>query len=81
MREKGFDIIISSDTEYEELCAEIYFDREFVAIVSQEHGLKKLVIEIDSPKSEKKWIFNYFDFIEILKDAQITLEKMKKNNF
>ena len=40
MKEKGFDIIISSDTEYEELCAEIYFDREFVAIVSQEYGLK-----------------------------------------
>lgn len=36
IKAKGFDIIISSDTQYEELCAEIYFNREFVAIITQE---------------------------------------------
>lgn len=36
MKEKGFDITISSDEGYEELCAEIYFDIKFIAIIAQE---------------------------------------------
>lgn len=80
MKEQGFNIIISSDTQYEELCAEIYYDRQFVAIITQEQGVENSIIEIEPPKNRKNWKFNYFEFIEILKAAQNNLEKMKKKS-
>lgn len=80
MKEKGFDIIILSDTQYEELCAEIYFDGQFVAIITQEEGKENSIIEFDPPKSVLKWIFKYSDFIDALKEAQNCLEKMKKSD-
>jgi hypothetical protein len=80
VKEKGFDIIISSDTEYDNLCAEIYFDRCFVAIVSQENGIKNSTIEISFLPHSQKWRFSCLEFIEILQLAQAALEKMKKSD-
>ncbi len=70
IKSKGFDIIISSDNEYEELCAEIYFDGEFVAIISQEQGNENPIIEISPQKNTSPWTFDFFEFLEIFKKAQ-----------
>ncbi len=67
MKEKGFDIIILSDEGYEELCAEIYFDMKFIAIITQEQGIENAIIEIDPFASESK--FNCLKFIDILQVA------------
>ncbi|VHO05346.1 hypothetical protein [Candidatus Rhabdochlamydia sp. T3358] len=80
IKAKGFDIIISSDTQYEELCAEIYFNREFVAIITQEQGIENSIIEIYPPLSIEKWTFSYLEFIEALKDAKASLVKMEKES-
>jgi phage pi2 protein 07 len=78
MREKGFDILISSDIEYEELCAEIYFDGQFVAIITQEKGIDQAVIELYPHPNLEKWTFIYAEFFETLKKAETSLKKMKK---
>lgn len=80
MKENGFDIIISSDIQYEELCAEIYFNREFVAIITQEQGIEHSIIDVYPPLNGEKWTFDYVEFIQILKDAQNSLMKMKKES-
>jgi phage pi2 protein 07 len=80
MKENGFDIIISSDIQYEELGAEIYFNTEFVAIITQEQGIEHSIIAIYPPLNGEKWTFNYVEFIQILKDAQNSLIKMKKES-
>lgn len=80
IKRKGFEMIISSDIQYEELCAEIYFDGEFVAIVTQEQGIENAIIEIDPPKNLPNWRFNYSGFIRILEDAYSILEEMKKKS-
>ena len=66
----GFEIIISSDIDYEKLCAEIYFNGEFVAIISQEKGIDKEIIEIYPSKNMSSWSFNLLEFIEILNEAK-----------
>ncbi len=78
MREKGFDIIISSDIQYEELCAEIYFDKQFVAIITQEGGIENAIVEIEPQKNMQKWTFGYSEFVQILKEAYRELDEMKK---
>ncbi|MBA3604321.1 MAG: hypothetical protein H0W50_11955 [Parachlamydiaceae bacterium] len=44
--ESKFKIIMSSDIDYDELCAEIYYENQFIAIINQEKGLENLEIEI-----------------------------------
>lgn len=44
---KGFETLIASPPEYEELVAEIYFDGRFVALVSQERSVG--VFDIETP--------------------------------
>jgi phage pi2 protein 07 len=80
MKEKGFDIIISSDLQYEELCAEIYFDGNFVGMITQEKGIENSVIEIYPPRVLPKWTFNYTEFVEFLQYAQNRLKQMKKKS-
>lgn len=75
IKDKGFDIIISSDSQYDELCAEIYFDGEFVAILSRENGIDNMILEIDPPANMKNWTFKYSEFTKILQEAQESLIK------
>jgi hypothetical protein len=72
---KGFEIIISSDTQYEKLCAEIYFDSQFVAIITQEESLEMANIEIYSPVNTPQWTFNFSEFFNVLREAKNKLEK------
>jgi len=67
---KGFEMIISSDNDYEELCAEIYFNGEFVGIITQEEGIYNPMIEFYPPKGKESWKFNFFELIEFLKTAE-----------
>jgi len=75
---KQFKIVISSDLDYEELCAEIYFDNQFVAIITQEKGFENLELEIYPPDKKKSWIFNFLEFEKILKKAKEILWEMHK---
>jgi len=43
----GFETLIASPPDYDELVAEIYFDGLFVALVSQERG--KGLFDIETP--------------------------------
>jgi len=73
-----FKIVISSYVDYEDLCAEIYFDNQFVAILTQEEGFENLLIEIYPPENKKHWSFKFSDFEAILKKAKEQLWKMRK---
>ena len=41
-----YGIVIASDDKHEKVVAEIYFDDLFIALLSQEEGLDKLVLEL-----------------------------------
>jgi hypothetical protein len=73
-----FKIIISSDMEYDDLCAEIYFEDQFVGILTQEEGFEHLSIDIYPPMNSKYWKFNFSEFEIALKAAKEALWEMRK---
>lgn len=77
---KSFNILISSDVGYDDLCAEIFFENEFVAIISQEEGADNMQIEIHPPRSQEFWTFNFAEFENIIKEAKETLLGMQKES-
>lgn len=75
-----FKIIMSSDIEYDDLCAEIYFEEQFVGIITQEEGFENLKIEIHPPQNTKFWNFKFSEFECMLKSAKEALWEMRKSN-
>jgi len=73
-----FIIEISSDLDYEDLVANVLYEEETVAIVSQEQGLDKLEIEIFSPGDKEPWKFFFHDFLNALLFAKKRLIQMQK---
>ena len=74
-----FNIIISSDIDYNDLCAEIFFENQFVAILTQEEGFDNLEIQIHSPIKEKYWSFKFAEFEKALNSAKEILKEMQKS--
>lgn len=73
-----FKIIISSDTDYNELCAEIFFEDQFLGILTQEQGFENLEIEIYPPQHKKFWVFKFSEFEAVLTSAKKSLWDMRK---
>jgi hypothetical protein len=73
-----FRISVGDDPEHEELTAEIYFRDQFVAIVSQENGLERGVIEIQPRESGEPWAFSLQEFMETLSKAKQRLWELRR---
>ncbi len=69
---------MSSDTDYNELCAEIFFEDQFIGILTQENGLENLEIEIHPSNNNKFWAFKFSEFEAVLKSAKEALWEMRK---
>lgn len=70
---KGFEVVLASPPEYEELTAEIFFDGKFVALVNQERGLDQLELEIPSTDTAEKYLARKVKlrgFLEAVKTAE-----------
>ena len=48
LKNDGFEILLASPPQYQELVAEIYYDGKFVALVNQEQGPG--IFEVESPR-------------------------------
>lgn len=78
MNDSKFKILMSSDVNYNELCAEIFFNDQFVCIVTQEEGLENAKITISPPEGGGSWLFSLLEFESILKSAKNALWEMRK---
>jgi len=72
------EIEVSSDLDFDDLIANILFDGELVARLSQEVGFEKLQIEIFPPLEKKAWGFSFDEFDAAIHLAKNSLFKMKK---
>lgn len=73
VQSKGFEVVLASPPEYEELTAEIFFDGKFVALVNQERGLDQLELEIPSRDTAEKYLarkVKLSGFLEAVKTAE-----------
>ncbi len=75
---KKFLIDIGSDQEHEDLVAEVYYDDEFVCMLTQEAGFDLMDVAIYPREDGKPWTFKYEDFIKILKEARQRLWDLRK---
>lgn len=73
-----FTIDVGSDQEHEDLVAEIYWDEEFVAMLTQELGYERMAIAIHPRSDGEAWEFGYDEFIEILEKARKRLGELRK---
>lgn len=73
-----FRISVGDDPDYEDLTAEIYFDEKYVALVSQESGLEKAVVELQPCPDGGAWIFSLSEFLEILSKAKNRLFELRR---
>ena len=68
---KRYQIVLFSPSDYEKLTAEILFDGEEIALVQQEEGDDKMIVEFyKHPKEIKVYLS---EFIEALQEAKSRL--------
>lgn len=78
MIEKKFEYSVGSDEEFEDLVADIGFNDNLVAILTQEKGFQNLRIRIYPPKNEMFWDFRFDEFENIVQQAKKRLEELQK---
>ncbi len=69
----GFIVEISSDLNYENIVANILYEEETVAIISQEKGVGNFEIEIVPSFDAQPWKFSLDDFIKAILLAKKSL--------
>ena len=73
-----FDFSVASDVDYEDLIADIGYDNQLVAILTQEEGFHNMKIQIFPPKEGNYWNFSLDEFEEILHKARNRLWELRK---
>jgi hypothetical protein len=64
----GFAEIVASDSDYEQVIVEIYYNEEFLAVVSQDRS--KLEVMIHPRRDGSTWNLNLADFALALETAK-----------
>jgi hypothetical protein len=75
MSDSGIEILLSSDSDYDELTAEIFYKGKFVALLNQDDGVENLKIEFPAKGVDESMILREID-LNILEQA-LALAKAK----
>ncbi len=75
---RKFRVDIVGDLDYEDLIADIYYENQFVAMLTQENGFENLEIEIHPPQNQKSWVFSFAEFDEAIQYAKNRLWELRK---
>lgn len=78
MKENNFEYSIASDIDFEDLIADIRFENNLVALLTQEEGFQNLRIRIYPPKNTELWDFRLDEFEEIIQRAKTRLKELQK---
>jgi hypothetical protein len=78
MMENKFNFSIGSDLEYEDLIADIGYENQLVALLTQEEGFDNMKIIIYPPSKSHTWNFSLKDFEEIILKAKRRLWELRK---
>ena len=75
---KDFEILISSDPDYEDLIAEVNYKGKCLFLVNQEQGFENLEIEFLNLFDQEKVKMNFLQFQEVLSAAKSRLWELRK---
>jgi hypothetical protein len=71
-----FHVMIASDLDHERVYAEVYWDEKFVALVSQERGAGKEVLEFPGPGLKEDLICREVDLDGFLQAVELAVRKL-----
>lgn len=80
MKEINFEFTIASDVDFDDLIADIGFENNLVALLTQENGLQNLRIRIYPPKDKEFWDFKLDEFEDIIDCAKKRLWELRKTS-
>ncbi len=78
MNDNKFRIDIVGDLEYDDLIADIYFDNQFVAMLTQKNGFENMEIEIHPSTTSECWQFKLSEFEVAIQHAKKRLWELRK---
>lgn len=73
-----FHVSVGDDPEHEDLTAEIYWNGLYVALVSQEQGLDRAVIELQPNPEGGIWTFDLAALVDALQLAKGRLWDLRR---
>lgn len=74
-----FEIILVSDVRYEKLVAEICFEKKFVALVSQDEGREKLLLEFPEVGLDEALVLRKVDLASFLAALEASVRRLTGN--
>ena len=74
----NFRVDILFPDEYQEMIAEVYFQDEFVCLITQEDGSESTDIEIGSAQTNKSFKFRLAEFEDALAFAKKRLWELRE---
>ena len=77
MNTSDFKIILSSDSGYDKLTAEMFYKDKFIALLNQDGGLDKLKIEFPSNDIDESMVVRNIDVSVLEKAIELATEKLK----
>ncbi len=78
MINEKFRTDILGDLDYEDLVADIYFEDEILAVLTQEEGFENLRIRLYPPINKEFWDFRFDEFDEVIQFAKKRLWELRK---
>jgi hypothetical protein len=78
MTELHFEFTVASDVDFEDLIADIGFENNLVAVLTQEEGFQNLRIRIYPPKDKEFWDFRLDEFDSVVHRAKERLWELRK---
>lgn len=78
MDKNNFTYTIGSDIDYEDLIADIYFEDQILAVLTQEEGFRNLRIIIYPPKNKEFWDFRLDEFETVIHNVKERLWQLRK---
>lgn len=78
MSETNFEFTVGSDVDYEDLVADIGFETNLVALLTQESGFQNMRIKIFPSKNSECWDFRLDEFEKVIDRAKKRLWELRK---
>ena len=77
MSDSGIEILLSSDSDYEELTAEIFYNGKFIALLNQDDGVENLKIEFPSAELDENMVLRKIDLTILEQGLELAKKKIK----
>ena len=77
MSDSGIEILLSSDSDYEELTAEMFYNGKFIASLNQDDGVENLKIEFPAVGLDENMVLRKIDLTILEQGLELAKRKIR----